>query len=164
MPVTLDGNEDIDLSDKNLEQQLREAFVEFENKCLLGHLGRLSSLRVACLVRDHRCCVISRKFDFKEAATRIQKNSYGARDDRAFLKDDPQVFETLEVAHTQSREAAITILNMFDSGFAHVIEGHGMEQLFNAISLTPTLQNLFEGFQIFFEPVSTQLPHVYTIG
>lgn len=34
MPVTLDGNKDIDFSDKNLEEQLREAFVEFADYLL----------------------------------------------------------------------------------------------------------------------------------
>lgn len=52
---------------------------------------------------------------------------------------------------------------MFDTGIAHVIEGCEIDRSFNAISLTPTLHNLFGDFQIFFESVSTQQPHTYKI-
>lgn len=34
MPVTLDGDDDIDFSDENLEEQLRQAFVEFADYLL----------------------------------------------------------------------------------------------------------------------------------
>ena len=65
-----------------------------------GTPDRLSSLRGTCLIRDRHRCVISRKFDFKEAAKRIQKSGDDARDDDGvLLKNDPQAFETLEVAH-----------------------------------------------------------------
>ncbi|OAX80986.1 hypothetical protein ACJ72_04674 [Emergomyces africanus] len=177
MPVTLDGNEDIDFSNKNLEQQLREAFIDFADYLLDNFFFPLKS---AGKKTPRSSPAPHSTFDLKEAATRIQKNGDSARDDDgALLKDDLQAFETLEVAHilphsliqikggselTQTKEAAIAILNMFDSGVAHVIEGCEIDRSFNAISLTPTLHSLFGDFQIFFEPVSTELPLTYTIS
>ncbi|OJD19120.1 hypothetical protein AJ78_00906 [Emergomyces pasteurianus Ep9510] len=183
------GNEDIDFSDKHLEKQLREAFIDFADYLLnnfffllqrtlegeqefTGTPDRISSLRGACLIQDRHRCVISRKFDFKKTA--IARN-----DDGALLKADLQAFETLKVMYillhslmkieddselTSTKKAVIAILNVFNSDVAHVIEGCEIDRSFNATSLTPTLHSLFEDFQILFEPVSTELPHTYTIS
>ncbi|KMW68967.1 hypothetical protein, variant [Blastomyces dermatitidis ATCC 18188] len=184
MPVNLNGNEDIHFSNENLEQQLREAFIEFaeyllDNFFLLckkppqpspaphSTARRALGTRVCWNTRStifpsgclpcptHHRCVISRKFDFKEAATRVQKNDDGVRDnDGALLKDDPQAFETPQVAHILPH----SLMKIEDAYWSKLKTG------LSTPSLTPTLHNLFGGFQMFFEPVSTQLPHVYKIG
>ncbi|OAT03645.1 hypothetical protein, variant [Blastomyces gilchristii SLH14081] len=169
---------------ENLEQQLREAFIEFaeyllDNFFLLckkppqpspaphSTARRALGTRVCWNTRStifpsgclpcptHHRCVISRKFGFKEAATRVQKNDDGARDnDGALLKDDPQAFETPQVAHILPH----SLMKIEDAYWSKLKTG------LSTPSLTPTLHNLFGGFQMFFEPVSTQLPHVYKIG
>lgn len=59
---------------------------------------RVSVLRGLCLLRDHRRCVVSRKFDRKEAISRFQRHGGNFLDDeRNQLRGQP--FATLEVAH-----------------------------------------------------------------
>ncbi|RTE73088.1 hypothetical protein BHE90_012487 [Fusarium euwallaceae] len=88
-----------------------------------------------------------------------------------------QRFEPLEVAHilphslTQldshgelnaSKEAALAILNMFDDGAAHLIEGIEIDRPGNALTLTQPLHTYFGDFNIFFKPEGT-VPHRYHI-
>ena len=61
-----------------------------------------------------------------------------------------------------SKEAALAILNMFDSGAAFLVEGTEIDRPRNAMTLAPRLHQLFGDFQIFFEPVDQQ-PHTYRI-
>lgn len=59
---------------------------------------RISALRRACLVRDHHRCVISRRFDRKEAVSRLERLGDDAKDDdgNQLLGEE---FDVLEVAH-----------------------------------------------------------------
>ncbi|GAB1312272.1 hypothetical protein MFIFM68171_02482 [Madurella fahalii] len=100
---------------------------------------RLSALWANCLIRDRHRCMITRKFDLGEAVRRFETHGDVAEDDdKQLLKDDTNLTDSLEVAHilphslikpgpdsqlSSSREAALAILNMFDMGVAHLIEG-----------------------------------------
>ncbi|KAL8346244.1 hypothetical protein RB598_000241 [Gaeumannomyces tritici] len=142
----------------------------------VGTPDRVSTLRGLCLVRDRHRCVISRKFDMMEGLKRS--------DGRAILDDDeislnPHDLDPLEVAHIlphslaksspnslldPARKAALDILNMFDPGVVHLIEGAEIDRPYNAISLTHRSHLLFGSFRIFFEPVlDNQPPHTYRI-
>ncbi|KAH6952309.1 hypothetical protein EDB80DRAFT_268540 [Ilyonectria destructans] len=68
----------------------------------LESVERLASLRRACLIRDRHRCVISRKFDKKEARRRVAEKGYddASDDDGHLLKDQERgSFVELEVAH-----------------------------------------------------------------
>ncbi|RSL78708.1 hypothetical protein CEP52_017609 [Fusarium oligoseptatum] len=126
-----------------------------EGQNFLGTPERVSALRGACLLRDRHRCVISRKFDDREALRRMQdarRQGSVAQDDDGNPLVKGQGYDSLEVAHimphslTQlnassqldpSREAALAILNM--------------------------LHGFFGDFQIYFEPVGQEL-HTYRIN
>ncbi|PGH01047.1 hypothetical protein GX51_05484 [Blastomyces parvus] len=142
----------------------------------VGTPDRLSTLRGACLIRDRYRCVISYKFDVTEALKRFKRHGADAQDEEG----NPlrgQSFDSLQVAHilphalmksdqgsqlSESKRATLTILDMFDHGVVRLIEGIDIDQPFNAISLSPALHTLFGGFEIFFEPVPSQL-HTYQV-
>ncbi|KAM5445170.1 hypothetical protein MaudCBS49596_007806 [Microsporum audouinii] len=146
----------------------------------VGTPARLSTLRRDCLVRDHHRCVVTRQFDMIEAIKR------GKRDPEP--KDDENILlvgrlAQLEVAHiiphsimsskttddkhelSAAKKTALSILNMFDPGIIHQIEGTGIDHPSNAISLAAELHTLFGMFQLTFEPVglTTSTPHTYMI-
>lgn len=145
-----------------------------------GTPDRVSALRGACLIRDRHRCVISRSFDLAEATNRIRiAGGNGARDDdgNPFREDDSLV--ALEVAHilphslmktdaeselSPSKQAAFAILNMFDDGVVHIIEGTDIDRPRNALTLTHSMHLFFGDFQVFFEPVSHVDAHTYRIG
>ncbi|QPC69473.1 hypothetical protein HYE68_000225 [Fusarium pseudograminearum] len=145
-----------------------------------GTPERLASLRGTCLLRDRYRCVISRKFDAAEAERRFQK--YGENNaidqDGILLADPGQEFDYLEVAHilphsltrldssgelNSTKAAALAVLNMFDSGVAHLIEGVDIDRPTNALTLTLSNHMSFGDFRIYFEPVG-EMPHTYRIG
>uniref|UniRef100_A0A0B7KKY2 HNH nuclease domain-containing protein n=1 Tax=Bionectria ochroleuca TaxID=29856 RepID=A0A0B7KKY2_BIOOC len=145
-----------------------------------GTPDRVSALRGACLIRDRHRCVISRKFDLEEAAKRMQRDGDDARDDDGvLLLEDANPVDVLEVAHilphslmkadtgselNPSKQAALAILNMFDSGIIQLIEGVDIDRPRNAITLTHTLHWLFGDFRLFFEPTPDRQPHTYRIS
>ncbi|KAH7308671.1 hypothetical protein B0I35DRAFT_515748 [Stachybotrys elegans] len=141
-----------------------------------GEEARVAALRGSCLIRDRHCCVISRSFDAHEAMERFRRHGDDARDDNGipFLG---QSFALLEVAHIlphsltrvnsnlqldASKDAALAILNMFDSGAASLVQGTDIDRPRNAMTLTDTLRIFFGSFDIFFEPVDQQA-HTYRI-
>ncbi|KAI8943948.1 hypothetical protein F4801DRAFT_595322 [Xylaria longipes] len=142
-----------------------------------GTSDRVSALRGACLVRDRHRCVISRKFDLQEAVNRVRRDGENALDDDGnLLREDATSVSVLEVAHilphslmatpsgcelSPSKQAALAILNLFDSGVVHLIEGPDIDRPRNAVTLTTDLHSLFGDFQVFFEPLSE--PHTYRI-
>ncbi|KAJ3575794.1 hypothetical protein NPX13_g3909 [Xylaria arbuscula] len=142
-----------------------------------GTPDRVSALRGACLIRDRHRCVISRKFDLKEAAGRMRRSGNDALDDDGgLLREDENSVDLLEVAHilphfllktdagselSFSKQAALAILNMLDSDAVHLVEGTDIDRPRNALTLTRTLRSLFGDFQVFFEPVSDLQPHNY---
>ncbi|KAL8297678.1 hypothetical protein RB597_007249 [Gaeumannomyces tritici] len=143
---------------------------------LAGTPERLSALRGTCLVRDRHRCVISRKFDVTEALRRRKAAPKDARDDDGSIIE-PRDVTTLEVAHilphsltkapdsllSPARKAALDILNMFDMGIVHLIEGAEIDRPFNAITLSTEHHPSFGSFQIFFELVFDQPPNTYRI-
>ncbi|KAL1963566.1 hypothetical protein VTN77DRAFT_8011 [Rasamsonia byssochlamydoides] len=48
---------------------------------VIGTPQRLSTLRRDCLICDRHRCVISRKFDIREAKERVKRDGNNARDD-----------------------------------------------------------------------------------
>ncbi|KAL8291067.1 hypothetical protein RB597_005569 [Gaeumannomyces tritici] len=145
---------------------------------VVGTSTRISALRGECLLRDRHRCVISRKFDLREASKRHKAEPREAKDDdeKLIRLDD---VEPLEVAHIlphslvdasanslvdSTRKTALDILNMFDVGIVRVIEGVEIDRPFNAITLSTKHHLYFGSFEIFFEgPLSNQPPHTYRI-
>ncbi|OAA53004.1 hypothetical protein SPI_09492 [Niveomyces insectorum RCEF 264] len=133
---------------------------------------RLSTLRGACLVRDRHRCVISRKFHVAEFKRRLKQHGREARDDDgALLIEQQGQFDILEVAHIlphslmkadagagtdAARQAALSILNMFDTGVTHMIDGVDIDRPRNALTLTTSLHADFGAFEIYFDPVLDQ--------
>ncbi|RSL77561.1 hypothetical protein CEP52_017705 [Fusarium oligoseptatum] len=140
---------------------------------------RVASLRRDCLTRDRHRCVISRKFDKKEAKQRFDQSGrhHASDDDGLLLKDlERGSFATLEVAHilphslntttanselNQSKATARQILDMFDTGVASLIDGVDIDRPLNALTLEMDLHQDFGNFEVFFEP--TTGPHTYRI-
>ncbi|KID77229.1 uncharacterized protein G6M90_00g099530 [Metarhizium brunneum] len=142
----------------------------------IGTMARLKTLRGDCLQRDRHRCVISRNFDQNEAVKRWNTSRADAVDDDGHALHDG-VIEPLEVAHilphslvkanvdlelNDTREAALKILNMFDDGVTHLIEGPDIDRPRNALTLTHKLCLFFGDFQMYFEPVHGE-PNTYRI-
>jgi HNH endonuclease len=52
----------------------------------------------------------------------------------------------------ESKRTALAILNMFDDGVVHLIEGVDIDRTCNAITLTMEFHQLFGRFKVYFEP------------
>ncbi|KAK2741512.1 hypothetical protein FQN55_008264 [Onygenales sp. PD_40] len=141
-----------------------------------GTPERISTLHTLCLIRDRHRCVVSRKFNVKEAAERLSQDMNAQDEEGNPLRE--QAFDVLEAAHIlphalmqvdkdlkldKSKNAALSILDMFDVGVTRLIEGAEIDRPFNAISLTPLLRTCLGNFDIFFEPVPDHPPHTYRI-
>ncbi|KAI1115900.1 hypothetical protein F5Y14DRAFT_409677 [Nemania sp. NC0429] len=146
-----------------------------------GTPDRLSALRGACLVRDHRRCVVSHSFDIAEAQARMDEagETNALDDDGNLLYQDPNRPEPLEVAHiiphfltkvdanaenSPSKEAAVAILDMLDPGIGCWMEGSDVDRPRNALTLTRPFHVLFGDFKVFFEPVPYAQAHTYRIN
>nr|XP_001389594.2 hypothetical protein ANI_1_3130014 [Aspergillus niger CBS 513.88] len=143
----------------------------------LGTRQRVSVLRKDCLVRDHHRCVISRKFDIVEARKRNAEDGDNCKDDNGNLLSSSSrgEFQYLEVAHILpyslttlaqgeselAKRKVFRILDMFDPGLSHRLDGPNIDRPINALTLTLDYHRLFSGFQIYFEP--TGRPHEYKI-
>lgn len=60
----------------------------------------------------------------------------------------------------ESKRTALAILNMFDDGVVHLIEGSDIDRTRNAITLTMEFHQLFGRFDVFFEPRDNEM-HSY---
>ncbi|KAI1360322.1 hypothetical protein F5Y08DRAFT_51778 [Xylaria arbuscula] len=144
-----------------------------------GTPERLSALRGACLIRDHHRCVISHRFDRTEALARMRKDGERrALDDDGNLLSRERRAAPLEVAHiiphslmtvaanselSPSKQAALAILNMFDTGVVHEIEGSNIDRPRNALTLTQENHDAFGRFEIFFEHVADYTYRIDTL-
>ncbi|KAK3937569.1 hypothetical protein QBC46DRAFT_366093 [Diplogelasinospora grovesii] len=127
----------------------------------VGTPERVAGLRGDCLIRDRHRCVISRRFDLEEASKRLNMNGDEAEDDDGNpLLADPKSRNGSQLH--PSKKAALDILNMFDSGVIHLIEGNDIDRPRNAITLTRDLHTFFGNFDVFFEPLPDQ-EHTYRI-
>ncbi|KIH92443.1 hypothetical protein SPBR_02859 [Sporothrix brasiliensis 5110] len=143
-----------------------------------GH--RLKALRRDCLIRDRHRCVVTRKFDRNEARKRYERDGENAEDDDGHIltQDNMQQFANLEVAHIlphslmthegssdmiQARKNALAILDMFDVGIRHLIEGLNIDRPTNALTLTQEVHNEFGRFKLYFEPLVDAPQHTYRI-
>lgn len=140
----------------------------------------MSELRGEFLIRDRHRCIISRRFDQDEATKRMKQYGDDAWDDDKKLLLEETQFESLGVAHilphsltsrdadsqlSRSKEAALTILNMFDYDVVDLTDGNDIDRSRNAMTVTHNLHGFFFGdFEVFFEPVPGQPPHTYRIG
>jgi len=70
------------------------------------------------------------------------------------------------IQQNDSRKVAIAILNMFDSGVMHMIEGTDIHRPYNAITLSLEMHQRFGQFHIFFERIAdaNAPPHTYLIN
>ncbi|EPE07106.1 hypothetical protein F503_07757 [Ophiostoma piceae UAMH 11346] len=150
------------------------------DQILPGSRSRIANLRRDCLIRDKHRCVISRSFDENEASRRETTSGESAADDDGVLfVDMPEsdTFELLQVAHilphslmsiggdddqNVARRNALAILEMFDVGVLHLIEGTNIDRSTNAITLTASYHSAFGSFRTFFEAVEGQ-SHTYRI-
>ncbi|KAJ5853193.1 hypothetical protein N7534_005736 [Penicillium rubens] len=114
-----------------------------------------------------------------EARKRFEENSEScADDDGNLLKDESSdQFQYLEVAHilphclttvasgesdlSDSKKNALRILDMFDPGIIHLIDGPKIDSPMNALTLTLDYHRLFGEFKIYFERTGTR--HQYRI-
>lgn len=147
-----------------------------------GTPERLSALREACLIRDRHRCVVTRAFDTAEAITRStnqQDQAMDACDDDGNALGDGDDYSHVEVSHIipwsltkveqqpdggtmdDPKKAAITILNMFDLGVVHLIEGTDINRPYNAITLSHAMHQFFGQYKIFFAKSHS---HTYQIG
>ncbi|EPE09763.1 hypothetical protein F503_07539 [Ophiostoma piceae UAMH 11346] len=144
-----------------------------DSQAYIGTEERLSTLRAECLVRDRHRCVISREFSNAEFGKRLELYGNEARDDDGILFSDLDniKLDILEVAHilphslmkastgsemNASRQAALSILNMFDRGVVDLINGIDIDRPRNALTLTPLMHGLFGAFKIYLEAVDGQ--------
>jgi len=68
------------------------------------------------------------------------------------------------IKKNESKKVTIAILNMFDIGVIHLIEGVEIDRPRNAITLTHDMHKFFGGFKIFFERVvDDDTPGTYEI-
>ncbi|KKZ62789.1 hypothetical protein EMCG_02900 [[Emmonsia] crescens] len=124
---------------------------------------RISVLRHDCLVRDHHRCVVTRKFDITEARRRHMRDQNCTDDDGKLLETERRDnFLYLEVAHilphcltkvasgdedlSESKKNVLQILDMFDPGIAHLIDGPKIDNPSNALTLTLDNRRLFGEF------------------
>ncbi|KAK0736708.1 hypothetical protein B0T21DRAFT_411856 [Apiosordaria backusii] len=159
----------------------------------VGTPERLSALRGSCLTRDRHRCVITHTFDIREALERFRRPP--ATDDdgnpldmsnngglevahilpHALTKEEngelvwstfPFLWGYTNSQQNESRKVAIAILNMFDSGVMHMIEGTDMHRPYNAITLSLEMHQRFGQFHIFFERIAdaSAPPHTYRIN
>lgn len=71
---------------------------------------------------------------------------------------------TLTTIQSQSKQAALAILNMFDYNIVDLIEGSNIDRPRNALTLTHSLHRFFGDFQVFFNPVPGEEAHTYQIN
>ncbi|KAL1893962.1 hypothetical protein Sste5346_006103 [Sporothrix stenoceras] len=143
---------------------------------------RLSTLRRDCLIRDKNRCVVTRKFGNAEALVRFRRDGSDAVDDEGqhLFITGRRDFEYLEVAHilphslmsldgdsatVTARRNALAILDMFDVGARHLIEGYNIDRPTNALTLTQGCHREFGMFHMYFEAVRDREapPHTYDI-
>lgn len=135
--------------------------------------------------------MISRKFDIFEAKKRNAKDGDNCSDDDGNLLSSGLQggFQYLEVAHiiphnlamaqedselvrppsavatnfskSEAKMNVFRILDMFDPGLSHRLDGPNIDRSFNALTLTHHYHQLFGEFDIYFEP--TERPHEYKI-
>ncbi|OAA62763.1 hypothetical protein SPI_04303 [Niveomyces insectorum RCEF 264] len=143
-------------------------------KILPGSAARVATLRRDCLIRDKHRCVITRMFDEGEAVERIKMHGNSAADDEGGAFGG---VASLQVAHIlphslmslegdseiqTARRNALAVLDMFDVGVRHLIEGTNIDRPTNAITLSADYHSRFGLFRTFFE--ATDVPHTYRIS
>ncbi|KAG5295649.1 hypothetical protein I7I50_08484 [Histoplasma capsulatum G186AR] len=150
---------------------------------VVGTPARLSTLRRDCLARDHNRCVVTRAFNLDEAIEREKQDPSNFKDDDGVPLEHEE-FALLEVAHiiphsimsattvdgkpqlNESKKTALSILNMFNPGIIHLIEGPNVDRPSNALTLTTEAHSFFGRFDMYFESMddySADSRHTYTI-
>ncbi|EGC42697.1 conserved hypothetical protein [Histoplasma capsulatum var. duboisii H88] len=150
----------------------------------VGTPARSSTLRRDCLARDHNRCVVTRAFNLTEAIEREKQGPSNFKDDDG-LPLEHEEFALLEVAHiiphsimsasivdgqpqlSESKKIALSVLNMFNPGIIHLIEGLNIDQPSNALTLTTEAHSFFGSFDMYFESMddydTADSRHTYTI-
>ncbi|EFE41037.1 conserved hypothetical protein [Trichophyton verrucosum HKI 0517] len=117
---------------------------------------------------------LSRKFDKSEASRRLEQDGDDFKDDdgNPLKNKRNDEFGYLQVAHilphcltavasqntelSDSKKNVLRILDMFDPGIIHLIDGPKIDSPLNALTLTYDHHREFGEFKIYFEPTSTQ--------
>lgn len=68
-----------------------------------------------------------------------------------------------DIKKSESKKATIAILNMFDAGVIHLIEGVDIDRPRNAITLSLAMHKFFGNFEIFFKRVADDTADTYQI-
>ncbi|KAI9042192.1 HNH endonuclease signature motif containing protein [Aspergillus affinis] len=139
----------------------------------------ISILRQQCFERDRCRCVVSRKFDKKEAERRFDQQGEECKDnDGELLKNESHIrFAYLKISHilpyritkvapgdfdiSESKKNVLRMLDWFEPGVSDLIDGAKIHSPSNALTLAHKYHRLFGDFQICFEP--TGIPNQYTI-
>ncbi|KAH8434238.1 uncharacterized protein LDX57_011876 [Aspergillus melleus] len=139
----------------------------------------ISILRQQCLERDRCRCVVSRKFDKKEAERRLDQQGEECKDDdgEPLKNESHSRFAYLKISHilpyritnvvpgdldiSESKKNVLRMLDWFDPGVSDLLDGAKIHSPSNALTLAHRYHRLFGDFQICFEP--TGIPNQYTI-
>jgi len=142
-----------------------------------GTPEHLIALRETCLVRDRHRCVVTGAFNQDEALTPFEGPAPALDDDGHPLIGTSYAF--VEVAHIipyaltkndddgcigEGKKAVVAILNMFDLGVAHLIEGADINRLYNALTLSIRMHKFFGRYKIFFERLPDTPSSTYRIN
>ncbi|KAK5660689.1 hypothetical protein OQA88_12053 [Cercophora sp. LCS_1] len=163
-------------------EALQQVLFQEEQRRIDDFIGtpeRLSALRESCLIRDRHRCVVTHAFDQTEAKIRFKGQDGQALDDDGNPLVVGENYDFLEVAHIipyaltkaednqigEGKKTAIAILNMFDLGVAHLIEGAYINRSYNALTLSLGMHKSFGQYEIFFEHLpDADAPSTYRIG
>ncbi|KAL1962670.1 hypothetical protein VTN77DRAFT_9304 [Rasamsonia byssochlamydoides] len=64
---------------------------------------------------------------------------------------------------SDSKKTTLRILDMFDPGIVHLIDGTNIDSPKNVLTLSLDLHRIIGNFVIYFEPTADQVPHRYKI-
>ncbi|KAJ4310977.1 hypothetical protein N0V84_010675 [Fusarium piperis] len=183
--LPMDEDEAFDLSDEDLEAELRTSLFNFAEYLLDNFF--LPVMASAKKTPQHTPAthsaiqeILSEGYDFSGTPERLSalrgtclvRDRYHCVISREF--DRGEARERLKRYGRQeardddgfllapSKQAVLAILNMIDSGAAFLVEGTNIDRPHNAITLTSSLHELFGEFQVFFEPID-QRAHTYRI-
>ncbi|PYH39685.1 HNH endonuclease signature motif containing protein [Aspergillus neoniger CBS 115656] len=156
-------------------QSLSQAFINENATSNTGSSILESNIYAS---RHQTACVNLTEELSSEAKKRNAQDGDSCRDDDGNLLSSGLQggFQYLEVAHiiphnlamaqeeselSEARMNVFRILDMFDPGLSHLLDGPNIDRPFNALTLTNHYHRLFVEFQIYFEP--TGRPHEYKI-
>ncbi|KAK7394090.1 hypothetical protein QQX98_013128 [Neonectria punicea] len=147
LPMNEDEDINIDLGDADRRARLRDSLFDFAEYLFENFFLPLK----ACTKKTPQPSPAAHS-----AIQRVQGEGH------AFSGTPERVSALRAACLDPSKEVALKILNMFDSGAAFLVEGTEIDRPRNAMTLAHHLHHVFGEFKIFFEPVDDQ-PYTYRI-